>query len=114
MRMFLVAAGLVAATAVTALSVASYEADASPGKCLRFRDMTHLSRIDDRTLMAHTRSSAKYIVTLRHTCRDFGYPGNYYSFRLHSDTECFDRDDVLVFRYGGSCFVESVKPAPAT
>jgi hypothetical protein len=76
--------------------------------------MTHLSRIDDRTLMAHTRSSAKYIVTLRHACRDFGYPGNYYSFRLHSDTECFDRDDVLVFRYGGSCFVESVKPAPAT
>jgi hypothetical protein len=64
--------------------------------------------------MAHTRSSAKYIVTLRHTCRDFGYPGNYYTFRLHSDTECFDRDDVLVFRYGGSCFVESVKPAPAT
>jgi hypothetical protein len=112
--MLVLAAGLVAATAVTALSVASYEADASPGKCLRFRDMTNLTKIDDRTLMAHTRSSGKYIVTLRHACRDFGYPGNFYTFRLHSDTECFDRDDVLVFRYGGACFVESVKPAPAT
>ncbi|MEQ1864235.1 MAG: hypothetical protein ABL996_06230 [Micropepsaceae bacterium] len=89
-------------------------AQASGGKCLRFRDMTNLSKIDDRTLLAHTRSSQKYIVTLRHACRDFGRPNNFYTFRLHSDTECFDRDDVLVFREGGACFVESVKPKPVS
>ena len=113
MRSLVVAAGLVAATAVMASSAASYEANASGGKCLRFRDMTSLSKIDDKTLVAHTRSSRKYIVKLRHACRDFSRPGNFYTFRLQSDMECFDSDDVLVFRYGGACFVESVTPAPA-
>ena len=87
-------------------------AEAAPGKCLRFRDMTNMTKVDDRTLIAHTRGSAKYRVTLRHACRDFGRPGNFYTVRLHSDSECFDRDDVLVFRDGGACFVESVTPAP--
>jgi hypothetical protein len=87
-------------------------AEAAPGKCLRFRDMTNMTKVDDRTLLAHTRGSAKYRVTLRHACRDFGRPGNFYTVRLHSDSECFDRDDVLVFKYGGACFVESVTPAP--
>lgn len=97
--------------AATALLAAGPAAEASPGKCLRFRDMTNLTKIDDRTLLAHTRGTAKYKVTLRHQCRDFGRPGNFYTVRLQSDTECFDRDDVLVFRYGGACFVESVTPA---
>lgn len=83
------------------------------GQCLRFRDLQNLTKIDDKTLLAHTRSSQKYIVSLRHACRDFGEPGNYYTVRLHSDTECVDRDDVLVFRYGGACFIDNVKPAPA-
>ncbi len=87
-------------------------AEAAPGKCLRFRDMTNMTKIDDRTLIAHTRGSAKYRVTLRHACREFGRPGNFYTVRLNSDSECFDRDDVLVFNYGGACFVESVTPAP--
>lgn len=89
-------------------------AEAAPGKCLKFRDMTNMTKVDDRTLIAHTRSSAKYKVTLRHACREFGRPGNFYTVRLYSDAECFDRDDVLVFRYGGACFIESVTPAPAT
>jgi hypothetical protein len=73
--------------------------------------MTNLTKVDDRTLIAHTRGSAKYKVTLRSSCREFGRPGNFYTVRLHSDTECFDRDDVLVFKYGGACFIESVAPA---
>jgi hypothetical protein len=87
-------------------------AQASGGKCLKFRDLQNLSKIDDKTLLAHTRSSRKYVVTLRHACRDFGRPGNFYTVRLYSDAECFDRDDVLVFRDGGACFIENVKPAP--
>ena len=103
-----------AAVTVGALTFgfASPLAEASGGKCLRFRDMTNMTKVDDRTLIAHTRGSAKYRVTLRHACRDFGRPGNFYTVRLHSDSECFDRDDVLVFKYGGACFVESVTPAP--
>lgn len=109
-------AGLAAFGVAAAAFLASGPAAeaASSGRCLKFRDMTHMTKIDERTLLAHTRSSAKYKVALRHACRDFGRPGNFYKFRLHSDTECFDRDDVLVFRYGGACFVESVTPAPAT
>jgi len=114
MRSHILVAGLVAAGAAVALTATDPVAEASPGKCLRFRDMTNMTQVDDKTLIAHTRSRGKYIVTLRHACRDFGYPGNFYTFRLHSDTECFDRDDVLVFKYGGACFVESVTPAPAT
>ena len=83
------------------------------GVCLKFRDLQGMTKVDDKTLLAHTRSSQKYIVTLRHACRDFGRPGNFYTVRLYSDAECFDRDDVLVFRDGGACFVESVQPAPA-
>lgn len=103
----LAALGLAATAVISGSTAQAY----SGGKCLRFRDMTYLKQVDDRTLIAHTRSKATYKVLLRHACREFGWPGNFYTFRLHSDTECFDRDDVLVFRYGGSCFVESVTPA---
>jgi hypothetical protein len=72
--------------------------------------LQNLTRVDDLTLIAHTRGTQKYTVTLRSPCRDFGYPGNYYTVRLHSDWECFDRDDVLVFRYGGACFIDHVTP----
>jgi Family of unknown function (DUF6491) len=83
-------------------------------QCLRFRDMQNFTRIDDKTLLAHTRlSQKKYIVTLRHACRQFGQPGNFYTVRLYSDMECVDGDDILVFRYGGACLIENVKPAPA-
>jgi hypothetical protein len=99
--------------AATGLLAAGPAAEAAPGKCLRFRDMTNMTKVDDRTLIAHTRGAAKFRVALRHACRDFGRPGNFYTVRLSSDTECFDRDDVLVFKYGGSCFVESVTPVPA-
>jgi Family of unknown function (DUF6491) len=105
----------IALTALTvgalAIGFETTSAEASGGSCLRVRDMTSLTKVDNKTLMAHTRSSKKYVVRLRHACRDFGRPGNYYKLRLHSDTECFDRDDVLVFRDGGSCFIESVRPA---
>jgi hypothetical protein len=104
-----------ATVAATALfnNVDSPDAQAAGGKCLKFRDLQGLTRIDDKTLMARTRTSQKYVVTLRHACRDFGQPGNFYTVRLYSDAECFDRDDVLVFRYGGACFIDNVQPAPA-
>lgn len=115
MRLQSLALGLAGVgVAAIALFAADQTANAySGGKCLRFRDMTGLKQVDDRTLIASTRSRAKYKVTLRHACREFGWPGNFYTVRLYSDSECFDRDDVLVFRYGGSCFVDSVTPAPA-
>ena len=114
MRSTALAASLVAAGATIALTAAGPEAEASPGKCLRFRDMRGLTQVDDRTLIADSRSRTKYKVTLRHACRQFGWPGNFYTVRLFSDTECFDRDDVLVLRWGGACFVDSVTPIPAS
>jgi hypothetical protein len=117
MRPQLLSTSLFAAAVATAgLAFVASGPDAvaySGGKCLKFRDLQNLTRVDDKTLIAHTRSTQKYTVTLRSSCRDFGYPGNYYTVRLHSNYECFDRDDVLVFRYGGACFIESVTPIAA-
>ena len=38
---------------------------------------------------------------------------NYYTLRVNNAEECLDGDDVLQFRYGGLCFIQSVTPAPA-
>ena len=118
MRPPILPTSLIAAVLATGLVFAASGPAAeaySGGKCLKFRDLQNLTKVDDRTLIAHTRGTQKYTVTLRHACRDFGYPGNFYTVRLHSTWECFDRDDVLVFRYGGACFIESVTPlAPKT
>ena len=115
MRSQLLSTSLLAALLVTSGVVFAADnpqpASYGGGKCLKFRDLQNLTRVDEKTLIAHTRSSnRKYTVTLRTSCRDFDYPGNYYTVRLHSDWECFDRDDVLVFRYGGACFIDSVTP----
>ena len=107
------AAALAAAAAGISMVGSAPSAEAYGGKCLRFRDILSMSKLDDRTLLARTRSSQKYLVTFRHACRDYGRPGNFYTVRLYGDYECFDRDDVLVFRDGGSCFIQSVTPAPA-
>ena len=110
MRALIIVAALVATSVPLAEASGGYG-----GKCLRFRDLRSLTQINDTTLLATTRSSAKYTVALRHSCRSFNYPGNYYTVRLYSDTECLDRDDVLVMRYGGACFIQSVTPvAPAS
>ena len=104
------AAAAILAGALT-LGLVTPEANAyGGGRCLKFRDLQSLTKVDDHTLLARSRYSQKYTVKLRSACRDFGTPGNFYTVRLHSDAECFDRDDVLVFRYGGACFVASVTP----
>lgn len=115
MRLPIVFAALMAsAVAASSLLTSVPTAGADPRQCLRFRDIKAMTKVDDRTLLATSRTSQKFIVKFRHACRDYGRPGNFYKVRLHGDYECFDRDDVLVFRDGGSCFIESVTPAPRT
>lgn len=116
MRRSLGASAICTVLAVSAAMIGSNTgatADTSGAQCLRFRDLQNLTKIDDRTLLASTRSGTKkYTVNLRQECHDFGRPGNFYTVRLHSDWECLDRDDVLVFHDGGSCFIDSVTLAP--
>jgi hypothetical protein len=112
MRTQILFAGILAAGAAFYLTATNPVTEASAGTCLRVRDVRNLTPIDDRTLSATTRNSGKFIVRLRHPCRDFREIGNYYSIRVLSNQECFDHDDVLRFRYGGACFIESVTPAP--
>lgn len=115
MRISVLAAGTAATilAGVLAFGLTTTEANAyGGGRCLKFRDLQSLTKVDDRTLLARTRFSQKFTVKLRSECRDFGTPGNFYTVRLYSGSECFDRDDVLVFRYGGACFVENVTPLP--
>jgi hypothetical protein len=114
MRSAILIVAALAVGGVVAATAKSPSAEASPKVCLKFRDLGGLKRVDDRTFIASTKfGKSKYLVKMRSTCRDLDWPDNYYSVRLYSDRECFDGDDVLQFRYGGSCFVESVTPAPA-
>ena len=101
-----------AASAAIFWSGAQAAEPTSGGHCLRFKDLKSLTKIDDRTLLATTNSSEKYKVNLRSECRDFGRPDNYYTVRLHSEWECIDRDDVLEFKMGGVCFIDSVTLVP--
>ena len=115
MRAGLLLAGFAVAGATLVLTAGSENAKASGGACLRFRDLTGLTRLDDSTAIANTRrSSVRYKVVFRGTCRDLKIPSNHYTVRLYNNYECFDHDDVLVFRYGGACFIDSVTPLPAS
>jgi len=115
MRLSLLLAAIIAAAVAGALMLSISAPTASAGgSCLRFRDLQDLRKVDDHTAIAHTRSSGKYLVTFRGSCRQLGrWHDDYYTVRLHSNSECFDHDDVLVFRYSGSCFIQSVEPMPA-
>lgn len=114
MRKTILLVGMLAVGCVVALSAMDQRADAAPRSCLRFREFAGLKKLDERTYLASTKySRAKYIVTMRGPCRALDEPDNPYTVRLYSDMECFDSDDVLVFRLGDVCFVENVRPAPA-
>ena len=87
------------------------QAQASDRVCVRVRDLGNLKSIDDTTAVATSRSQGNFVVKFRGPCRDFKQIGNYYVVRVMSNQECFDSDDVLQFRYGGLCFIQSVTPA---
>ncbi len=113
MKYAFVLASVVTAGLAAVSLMGNSEAQASGGVCLKIRDLGNLKPIDDTTVMATSRHQGKFIVKLRSSCRDFKMLDNYYTVRVLSQHECFDGDDVLQFRYGGLCFVQSVTPAPA-
>lgn len=114
MRKAILLVSVLAAGGVAALGAMDQPAEASPQACLKFRNFAGLTKVDDRTYMASTKfGKDKYVVTLRGPCRALEMMDNPYVVRLYGDHECFDRDDVLEFRFGQVCFVESVTPAPA-
>ncbi|MEQ1755044.1 MAG: hypothetical protein ABL973_13025 [Micropepsaceae bacterium] len=104
-------AGAIVAAAAFFVGTVEPVAHASNSVCLRIRDLGNLKPIDDSTVMATSRNQGNFIVKLRGPCRDFQQIDNYYVVRVMSNQECFDGDDVLQFRYGGLCFVQSVTPA---
>lgn len=113
MRKAVLLVGVLALGGVIALSALNQDAKAAYGKsCLTFRNLDGLKKVDDRTYLASTKyGKGKYVVKFRSACHSLDKPDNPYSVRLYSDGECFDGDDVLQFRYGGPCFIESVTPA---
>jgi hypothetical protein len=114
MRKAILLGGLLAAGGVVALGTMDQRAEASQQACLKFRNFGGLTKVDDRTYMASTKfGKDKYVVKLAGPCRALDMVDNPYVVRLYGDHECFDRDDVLQFRFGQVCFVESVTPAPA-
>lgn len=114
MRKAILLVGVLAVGGVAALSAMDQPAEASPQACLKFRNFQGLTKVDDRTYMASTKfGKDKYVVKLRGPCRALEMMDNPYVVRLYGDQECFDRDDVLEFRFGQVCFVDSVTPAPA-
>ena len=114
MRSAVVLVSVLALGGAATLAYVSPQAEASSKVCLKFRDLQGLKRVGERTFIASTKSRTnKYLVTMRDACRNFEQMDNYYTVRLYSNSECFDRDDALVFRWGGACFIENVELAPA-
>ena len=111
MKYPLLMAGVLVGAAAFFAGTGDPVAHASGNVCLRLRDVGNLKPIDDSTVLATSRNQGNFIVKLRHPCRDFHQIDNYYAIRVMSNQECFDGDDVLQFRYGGLCFVQSVTPA---
>ena len=109
-KQMMIGAMLLAATGMALVSF--HPAARAEGRsCLRIRDLGNLKPIDDTTVLATSRNQGNFIVKMRGSCRDFRQMDNYYVLEALSTEECFDGDDVLRFRYGGVCFVESVTPA---
>lgn len=113
MKQLILTAGVLALVAGSAGTAMQGEAQAAAPVCLKIRNLGNLKLLDDKTALATSRSQGNFIVRMRGTCRDLKMIDNYYSLRVSSSEECFDSDDVLVFRYGGLCFIESVTRAPA-
>lgn len=115
MRSAVVLVSVLALGGAATFAWVSPQAEASSSQvCLKFRDLEGLKRVGERTFLASTRfNRGKYLVTMRDACRNFDYMDNPYTVRLYNNSECFDRDDALLFRWGGACFIESVAPAPA-
>jgi hypothetical protein len=111
MKYAFVLASVVTAGLAAVSLMGNSEAQASGRVCLKVRDLGNLKPLDDTTVMATSRRQGNFIVKLRNPCRDFKMLDNYYTVRVLSQHECFDGDDVLQFRYGGLCFVQSVTPA---
>ena len=109
-KQLMLAAMLLAAAGAAVVSF-NPVAHAAGRTCLRVRDLGNLKPIDDTTVLATSRNQGNFIVKLRNACRDFRQMDNFYTLRVMSNEECFDGDDVLQFRYGGLCFVQSVTPA---
>lgn len=109
-RPMMLAAMLLTATGAAVVSLYPV-AHAETQSCLRIRNLGNLKPIDDTTVLATSRNQGNFIVKLRNACRDFRQIDNFYTLRVLSNEECFDGDDVLQFRYGGLCFVQSVTPA---
>jgi hypothetical protein len=110
MRFSILLAGLVAAGIAAISSSDSMQANAAVKSCLKVRDLGELKPLDETTTMATSRHQGNFIVKFRGACRDFRFIDNFYTVRVHSPNECFDGNDVLEFRYGGLCFVQSVTP----
>jgi hypothetical protein len=109
MKFSLLLAGLVATGVAAAVATSgSMQAHAAPGSCLKIRDLGELKPLDETTSLATSRHQGNYIVKFRSPCRDFRFIDNFYTVRVQSQGECFDGNDVLEFRYGGLCFVQSV------
>jgi len=109
MKKIMMSAILLSAVAAAVVSF-NPVAHAEGKSCLRIRDLGSLKPIDDTTVLATSRSQGNFIVKLRSACREFRHIGNFYTLRIANGMECFDGDDVLQFRYGGVCFIESVTP----
>jgi hypothetical protein len=112
MKFSLLLAGLVAAGVAAAVATSgSMQAHAAPGSCLKIRDLGDLKPLDETTSLASSRHQGNFIVKFRSPCRDLKFIDNFYTLRVQSQSECFDGNDVLQFRYGGLCFVQSVTPS---
>jgi hypothetical protein len=93
---------------VTLALLGGVAAAAEGERCLRYRDLDGLTKVDAQTLIARTKSGPDYKLALDPTCRYLDSPGNFFITSTTSTWECVEPGDALPLNQGGVCFVQSV------
>ncbi len=85
-------------------------AAADEGRCLHYRDLDGISKVDTQTLVAKAKGGGRYKILVDAKCQYQDWPENYFVTRNMSPHECVSPGDALALHLGGSCFIQSVTP----
>ena len=103
------------ALALVALVIQASVASAEDNRrCVRYRDLNGIHKVNTETLIAKVKGGGRYEIKVDADCRYLEWPQDYFVTRNSSPFECVRPGDALVLNRGGNCFVQSVTPMADT
>jgi hypothetical protein len=103
---------LAAVFALTLLSLTiAIEAPAAKAqRCLRWIDIDTLTRHNQNSVLARSRSKGTYLIKFTGPCDYQRRSGDYFVMREQDRLSCISSLDVFQVHNAGACFIESVRP----